>query len=81
MVKCPARVWSVGDRDAFFFKDMAHGLPWNTFRFDYPLYLADNVTFRYAAFGEDVSDLHEICTHLADQGYQVVGIVGHSRGN
>jgi hypothetical protein len=32
------------------FKDLSRALSFTTFRFDYPLCMTDNFTFRYAAF-------------------------------
>lgn len=72
----------LGHKDYLFQPELARHLDFygSSFRFDFRGNGGSSGEPKYARFHEDVEDLQVVVKHLRDNGLEVEGIIGHSRG-
>ncbi|CAO3597786.1 unnamed protein product [Absidia cylindrospora] len=70
----------LGHKDGLFFGLLAQGLPYSSFRFDFRGNGESDGKPGYANMKEDADDIATVATHFENEGYEVYGIIGHSRG-
>lgn len=63
-----------------FFPLLAARLPFSSFRFDLRGHGDSAGVVKYCGYTEDTEDTVSVAAWLESRGYQVVGVIGHSRG-
>ena len=66
-------------KNTLFYREFAQTSNLSSFRFDFPIYNANN-EFRYGNYDLDMKDLELVIQELEKRGHKVVGLMGHSRG-
>ncbi|ORZ25518.1 hypothetical protein BCR42DRAFT_9580 [Absidia repens] len=70
----------LGHKDYLFFRLLAEELPFSSFRFDFRGNGESDGKAGYAHMKEDADDIATVAAHFEKEGYEVYGIIGHSRG-
>ncbi|GAA5813559.1 hypothetical protein MFLAVUS_007041 [Mucor flavus] len=71
----------LGHKDYLFHRTLAQTLPYSSFRFDFRGNGESTGEPGYANIQEDADDIHTVAEHFEKIGYEIYGVIGHSRGS
>ncbi|KAI8096809.1 protein-tyrosine phosphatase-like protein [Halteromyces radiatus] len=70
----------LGHKDYLFFRLLAQELPVSSFRFDFRGNGDSEGQAGYANMAEDADDIDTVASYFRKEGYEIFGVIGHSRG-